>query len=199
MHAIVFAHDGQCGYCGTWTTITSARSLDAAFFEIPANATYYFHYTTGGTHAFSVGEQLVGGTSSKTCYVAKVVIENGGTAGSGDAGILFVYTPSGTFTAGETLTGQTDSGTCVLVQTPLLIRNVVKPYSPKSMLISVETAGINFTIDGTTPSLTAGANHGHLVGNGQSTVIRGSNNIKNFKAINAVNASGAVMKYSLYY
>jgi hypothetical protein len=64
----------------------------------------------------------------------------------------------------------------------------------RSALISVETADIRFTFDGTTPTTTAVSAIGHLLRNGQSYEIFGEENVANFQCINAVAASGAVVK-----
>lgn len=64
----------------------------------------------------------------------------------------------------------------------------------RSMVISVEVADIRFTIDGTTPTLTAGTAAGHLLPTNSSYEIHGEQNVANFKAINAVNGSGALVK-----
>ena len=65
----------------------------------------------------------------------------------------------------------------------------------RAALISVETADIRFTIDGTTPVITAtGGGVGHLLCNGDSYEIYGENNVSNFRCINAVNASGAKVR-----
>jgi hypothetical protein len=64
-------------------------------------------------------------------------------------------------------------------------------------LITCETAAINFTMDGTTPTATAGTNIGHQLGAGQSYVISGGNNVRKFRCINAVAGSGAVVKASM--
>lgn len=46
-------------------------------------------------------------------------------------------------------------------------------------LITVETANMRYTYDGTTPTSTVG----HLVGNGDVVTLNGYGNIKRFKAI----------------
>ena len=69
----------------------------------------------------------------------------------------------------------------------------------KAALITVETADIRFTLDGTTPTTTATTAIGHLLTNGNNLMIRGWMNIRNFKCINAVNASGATVKCTFLY
>lgn len=70
----------------------------------------------------------------------------------------------------------------------------------KAALITVETADIRFTLDGTTPVVTAtGGGVGHLMVSGQSYVVRGWENIRQFRCINAVGSSGAVVRATFFY
>lgn len=69
----------------------------------------------------------------------------------------------------------------------------------RAALISVETADVRFTIDSTTPTVTAGTGAGHLLPYGSSYEIDGESNVYNFKCINAVNASGSVVKVTVLY
>lgn len=81
--------------------------------------------------------------------------------------------------------------------TSTLIAPTTGDYAGKrarAALISVETADIRFTVDGTTPTITAGTAAGHLLPMYGSFIISGESNVANFKCINAVNASGAVVK-----
>lgn len=69
----------------------------------------------------------------------------------------------------------------------------------RAALISVEVADIRFTEDGTTPVVTGASEAGHLLYLGYSKLIIGEQNVANFKCINAVNASGAVVKCTYYF
>jgi hypothetical protein len=69
----------------------------------------------------------------------------------------------------------------------------------RAALISVEVADIRFTEDGTTPVVTGASEAGHLLYNGYSKYIVGEQNVANFKCINAVNASGAIVKCTYYF
>ena len=69
----------------------------------------------------------------------------------------------------------------------------------RAALISIETAPIRFTLDGTTPTVTAGTAAGHIMYPGDSFVALGENNIENFRAINEVAASGAVVKCTYFF
>jgi hypothetical protein len=195
MNGVIFAHDGDAGYSGSWSTLTTARSFAEQFISAPPTATHRMRYSGGAVGALTVGETLTGGTSSATCVLVARAIENGVAAGSADAGWLWVKDVAGTFVA-ETLTGQTSSGTVVIYQAPLPI---VSYAAPKACLITVETADVRFMLSGVLAGTTALSAMGHLMVNGQSYVIRGAHNIKNFSAINAVNASGSIIKYTLFY
>jgi len=69
----------------------------------------------------------------------------------------------------------------------------------RAAIISVEVADIRFTINGTTPTLTAGTAVGHLLEKGNYYEIKGEKNVENFKCINAVNASGALVKCTILF
>ena len=70
----------------------------------------------------------------------------------------------------------------------------------KAVLISVEAAAVRFTLDGTTPVVTATSNGtGHLLNSGDSYVIRGYGNIQRFQCINAVDSSGALVFVTYFY
>ena len=74
------------------------------------------------------------------------------------------------------------------------------PYKEaKTALITVETASVRITMDGTTPTVTAGTGAGHLVDVGQSYVVRGIDAVRNFRCINAVASSGAVVHCSYFF
>jgi len=60
----------------------------------------------------------------------------------------------------------------------------------RAAIISVETGGIRFTIDGTTPTTTVG----HILPAGASYEIDGELNIANFKCINSEAGNGAVVQ-----
>ena len=69
----------------------------------------------------------------------------------------------------------------------------------KTALITVETAALRITFDGTTPTVTAGTGAGHLIDVGQSYVVRGVESVRNFRCINAVASSGAVAHCSYFF
>ena len=191
----VFAHDGETGFDGIWTTITSARGFDSSLLNVPKEAVKWVRYTTGGVAALKLGDTLTGGTSTSTCNLVAKATENG-TAGSSDSGIIMVNKVSAAFTStGETLTG-TSTGTVAIAQD---FMDILSYAPPKAALITVEIAAIKFALSGTVPTATAGTNYVHQMDAGQSYVIRGYNNIRKFKCINAVAGNGAIVKYSLFF
>ena len=190
----IFAHDGEAQFDGVWTTITAAKGFDSALIDIPKEATHWVRYTTGATAALRLNEVLTGGTSHSTCRLVGKATETG-TAGSSDTGILLVNSISGAFQA-ETLTGGVSTGTVAIIQDFIPLITTVQP---KAALITVKSFPINFTLSGVTPTVIAGTNHGHQMDAGQSYVIRGYNTIWKFKCINAVNANGAIVEYSLLF
>ena len=190
----VFSHDGEAQFDGVWTTITAAKGFDSVLIDIPKEATHWVRYTTGATAALRLNESLSGGTSHNTCRLVGKATEVG-TAGSSDTGILLVNSISGAFQA-ETLTGATSTGTVAIIQDFIPL---ITGVQPKAALISVKTAAIQFTLSGVTPTVIGGTNHGHQMDAGQSYVIRGYSNIRKFKCINAVNANGAIVEYSLFF
>jgi hypothetical protein len=190
----VFAHDGNGVIEGTWTAITASKGFDSTLLSLPKDATHFVRYTTGGTAALIPGETLTGGSSTSTCILVAQAVEVG-TAGSSDVGIIFIKSPSAAFEA-ETLTG-TGTGTVAIIQDFIELHKYGQ--HPKAALIAAETYPLNITISGTTPTVAAGTNHGITLAAGNTWMIRGVQNVRNFRAINTVASSGAIMKYVLFF
>jgi hypothetical protein len=64
----------------------------------------------------------------------------------------------------------------------------------KRAVISVETAAINFCVDGSTPTVTSGTHQGHLLQVGDVLTLNDITEIMMFRCINAVASNGAVVK-----
>lgn len=62
------------------------------------------------------------------------------------------------------------------------------------VLIEALTGDLNFTLNGTAPTATAGTNKGLTLLVGDTFLIEGYDAAKNFRCINAVASSGAVCK-----
>jgi hypothetical protein len=71
--------------------------------------------------------------------------------------------------------------------------------NPRAALISVETAAVRCTFDGTAAAVTGASQTGHLLNSGDSYVIRGETNITQTRCINAVASNGAVIMVTYYY
>lgn len=190
-----FAHDGNCIFEGTWTAITAAKGLNSNLLDIPATATHWVRYTTGGSAALNVGQPLHGNTSAATAILVAQAVEIG-TAGSGDTGILFLKDVVGTWVA-ETVHEEKGGGTVVIAQAPIAIG--CNERCPQALLVYAETDALYITLSGLLPTAIAGTNHGTNLDAGMSRVIRGISNIRNFQAINAVASNGAILHYELYY
>lgn len=67
----------------------------------------------------------------------------------------------------------------------------------KAAYISVQDAAISFTLEGTTPTNVAGTDDGHPLAVGDSLILEGINNIRNFLCIDQAGASK--VKVTLYY
>lgn len=64
--------------------------------------------------------------------------------------------------------------------------------------ITIETADVRCTFDGTVPTVSAGTGAGHLFGHGDTITLSGFENIQKFRCINAVAANGAVLRASYF-
>lgn len=91
--------------------------------------------------------------------------------------------------------------TATLIE-PMVTAQGTERFAPSrpatAIMVSVETAAIRYTVDGTTPTVTAGTGLGHLGEVGDVITISGFQNIKNFRAINAVAASGATLRITFF-
>jgi hypothetical protein len=84
--------------------------------------------------------------------------------------------------------------------TKVTLNTGTQVLNAKAALITVEVAAIRFTVDGTTPVVTAtSTGTGHLMNAGDSYVVRGTGNIQRFLCINAVASSGALVFVTYYY
>jgi len=68
----------------------------------------------------------------------------------------------------------------------------------EAMLVTVEAQTINFTVHGTSPTASAGTGVGHQITAGNSIIISGHENCKNFEAINDVAGSDGIVKITFY-
>ena len=61
--------------------------------------------------------------------------------------------------------------------------------SAVAAFITVEDAGIHFTLNGTTPTTIAGGDVGHALAAGESLLLRGKRAVKGFQCIDQAGAS----------
>jgi hypothetical protein len=66
-------------------------------------------------------------------------------------------------------------------------------------LLTCENETVNFTFDGTAPTAIAGTNVGHALAAGNSYVIRGIHNLRNFQCIDAVASSAGTVKVTILF
>ena len=194
---IVYSLDGDAGISGKFSTITAAKGFDANVLEVPKDATHFVPFTSGGTAAIGVGQKVVGATStSSTAYVVAVTLDEGSWGAGTGAGILWFNRVVGTFTA-ENLDIGADGDVCTIASA--LYTCDFSGLQAKSALVSCEAFTINYNVSKITPTVAAGTSYGHLLAVGASVVIKGIQALRNFQCINAVNGSGSIVKYSIFY
>jgi hypothetical protein len=69
----------------------------------------------------------------------------------------------------------------------------------KAIFFTIETASVNFTFDGTTPTATAGTNAGHNAASGQWFFFDFPSAPSTLIFFNAAAASGALVKYTIFF
>lgn len=98
----------------------------------------------------------------------------------------------------DTLTSSTPLTATVYKQA----KTTVAPFDRSTMadeaFISIETADVRVTFDGTTPTVTAGTGAGHIFGPGDTITVTGYENITKLRMINAVAASGAAARVTYF-
>ena len=188
---------GDAGISGKWSTITAAKGFDANVLQIPSQCTHFVPFTSGGTAAIEVGQQITGGTStSSTAYIVGVTLDEGTWAGGTGTGILWLNRVVGTFT-GEVLDIGVDADVCTIATG--LYPCDFAGLPAKSALITCEAFIINYNFSKIAPTATAGTNYGHVLAVGGAVVISGIQSLRNFSCINSVNASGSIVKYTVFY
>lgn len=166
---------------GTYTQAVAALARTGK-----SGALYDFTYTvsdpTGTAPTISVGTGFA---------LTATALTGLGTAGTYTIRITAAVTPGDFVLSGtSTTTGEVKLDTFTLLE-------VVSPEDKrqaKRAVLSVETAAINFTVDGTTPTVTSGTHQGHLLNTGDVLTLNSIDEIKKFRCINAVASNGAVVK-----
>jgi hypothetical protein len=116
--------------------------------------------------------------------------------GLGTAGTYTVRLTATTTPGAFVLTGSSGAAGAVSLDDLSLLRVVEEEgkRQVKRAVITVETAAINFCVDGSTPTLTSGTHQGHLLQVGDVLTLNDITEIIMFRCINAVASSGSVVK-----
>lgn len=177
-------------------TLTSAKGFPTDSLLIPADAEYLIEFSSGGTTEIVEGNKVVGATSSATAYVCGISLYMGTWAGGDAAGIFFLRDVSGTFQAENLDVGASSN----LATIAGAVRTCTYAgRKPVAAFIMTKTASVTFTLSGATPTLAAGTDIGIPLSVNSYYMIEGFDNVKNFQAINTVNASGGVLRTILFY
>lgn len=180
-----------------------AAGLTAATYKIDIKK---INFDSGGTTAILAGNIIVGATSSATALVLYVSDPTGATtwAGGDAAGYFYVTNIVGTFENDENLNsilGTTGAATENLATVngiampcdKLNVGSYVSGMQAKTALLTIETQAARFSLDGLPPTPATHANgwvsRGIPMATGTSYLIRGINNIKNFKICNSAAGS----------
>lgn len=177
-------------------TLTSAKGFPADSLLIPAKAEYHIEFSSGGTTEIVEGNKITGATSGATAYVEGVSLYSGTWAGGDAAGILFLKDVSGTFQA-ENLNVGAGSNLATIPGAPRACTYAGR--KPVAAFIMAKTASVTFTLSGAVPTLAAGTDIGIPLPTNSYYMVEGFDNVKNFQAINTVNASGGVLRTILFY
>lgn len=209
----------RLGECLTNGALTSGTSWTGANdFSASGNKAVYSHSSGAGTFTQSVTAlaltlkgytwyELTYTVSSPSGTAPTIVISTGVCEAAtaltnldvaGTYKVLF-YTKQ---VPGDFVLSGTSGGAGAVSLDDLSVKEVVIDWReglyPVAALVTVETASVNITIDGSTPTLSANNNVGHTLSAGQSYVLKDPNEIRKFRVINSVNASGAVVKVTYY-
>jgi hypothetical protein len=180
---------------GTYTHSTGAGTLTQNYYDmdIPGRSMklYDFTYTVSSPSD----------TAPTIVITADFALVETALVGLDTAGTYTVRFRSAVTPGNFVLSGTSDAAGAVTIDT-LSLKEVLEDgntIQPKSALISVETATLTFTIDGTTPTIAAESNHGHQLTAESSYVLDNITSIRNFRCINTAASSGSVLKVTYFY
>lgn len=172
----------------TFTDSSHAGTLSQAVTALArtgrSGAKYQFTYTTSTASGDIAATITTAFASSATSLV-----------GLATAGTYTVEFTAADIPGAFTISATASTGAVTLDALSLV--EVVEPQDimqVKRAVITVETAGINFCVDGTTPTVTSGTYQGHLLNVGDVLTLNDISEIRKFRCINAVASSGAVVK-----
>jgi len=180
----------------TYTDSSNAGTVSQAVTALAktgrSGGKYRFTYTVSATGAHVAAEISI------TTAFAKVAtpLVHLDTDGTYFVDFIAADTP-GAFTLSGTSAAETH---VTLDDLSLLELEHIPWLQPHHALVTVRTASIIFTLDGTTPTtLASTANYGNQADAGQSFVLSSIEEIKQFRCINSVASNGAIVFATFYY
>lgn len=214
LSATVYGAVGLYPECLTNGALTSGTSWTGANdFSSSANTAVYTHSSGAGTYTQAVTALARTGksgakydftytVSSPTGTAPTIVVTTGfcaaNTALTGlDTAGTYTVRLTAAATPGDFVLSGTSAGAGAVTLDTFSLKEVVedeKRRQVKRAVMTVETAAINFTTDGTTPTITSGTHQGHLLNVGDVLTLNDISEIVNFRCINAVASNGAVLK-----
>jgi hypothetical protein len=183
------------------------------------NAATYTHSTGAGTLTQAAGSLALTGRSGKVYDFTYTVSSPSGAAptividddfaivdtaliGLDTAGTYTVRFKTAT-TPGDFILSGTSTATGAVTLDALSLKEVQKDgwrnMQPKSAIITVETAAIRFCSDSSTPTTTAAGAFGEFANVGDVIKLDSTQEIINFRAINAVASSGSAIRVTYFY
>ncbi|HHT9145626.1 MAG TPA: chitobiase/beta-hexosaminidase C-terminal domain-containing protein [Candidatus Wunengus sp. YC61] len=177
-------------------TATGAGTLTQAVGTLArtgrGGAKYDFTYTVSDPTGTAPAINITTGFAAET-----TALTNLGTTGTYTVRFTAAATP-GAFVLDGVLTaaGQTKLDSLSLLE---VVDVIIGNRQAVRAVLEVATAAINFTTDGTTPTITTGTYQGHILNPGDILTLNDVTEIRQFRCINAVASNGAVVKvtYSL--
>jgi hypothetical protein len=201
---------------GALTSGTSWTGADD--FASSANTAVYTHSTGAGTYTQAVGTLALPGRSGKmyeftytvsspTSAAPTIVITSAfalvdtALIGLDVAGTYKVRFRSAVTPGAFILSGTSAAAGAVTLDALSLVELAEDghPQQPKFALITVETGAIRCCVEGSTPTTTAGTGIGMLANVGDIIKLKNTNEIRNFRAINAVASSGSAIRAVYHY
>lgn len=153
-------------------------------------------FTSGGTYVTKVGDTIVGATGAATAYVEAVVLESGSFAGGDAAGWLYLSNQVGTFQSENLNVGANSNVGTIATNTHSI---EAKGVEAVRAVIRVEDNDIRYATTGTTPTATSGSNPQNICYAGQEIPLEGIQEIRNFKAIDAVSGSASKLRVECFF
>lgn len=168
-------------------------------------------FTSGGTYEPLVGDIIIDGTSVAVGTITKIVLASGTWAGGDAAGTFYFINKVGTFTATATTlklikaadgAAVADAATSVAASELVADIKVRQERVAKAMLVEVLAFPINFTTDGTAPTIDGNTT---LPGRGINAVantnfiLEDIRSIENFKWINGTGSSNAQVRFQGFF